>query len=485
MASVVFASFVAKATRKVLRLFGKGATTLPGKLALKINPTIIRKLSVDKDIITVTGTNGKTTTTHMIVEMLSNIGFDVVTNISGANLASGIATTLICGGDEIIKAQGGSKQKTKTVYVLETDEAAFAKIAGDLQPKVSVVSNLFRDQLDRYGELTYTRDCISNGIDKNDAKLVINADDSLVASLGKGREGRTIFFGMELASMKSNNVTHPENKGVLPASPDAVYCPLCNVRYEYEARSFSHLGAFCCPKCGARRPSPRFEVVYSLSKSPSDPDYGYIIKDTTINEANEIILKVPGSHNLYNSCAAVAAVSAYLEEGNDKKECFDTACKAALSVKAAFGRMEKFSVGDGNKQICILLVKNPAGLDRSLSFLANAKDADSLFFLLNSNIADGKDVSWIWDVDFESKIDNLPKRIYVSGERWADMQLRVHYAGGRIDKADCMEKAKEILDRAIEACEPNKCVYILPNYTSMLALRAILVKQYGLKDFWK
>src|SRR5574344_1203900 len=134
MASVVFASFVAKATRKVLRLFGKGATTLPGKLALKINPTIIRKLSVDKDIITVTGTNGKTTTTHMIVEMLSNIGFDVVTNISGANLASGIATTLICGGDEIIKAQGGSKQKTKTVYVLETDEAAFAKIAGDLQP---------------------------------------------------------------------------------------------------------------------------------------------------------------------------------------------------------------------------------------------------------------------------------------------------------------------------------------------------------------
>ena len=159
-----FATFAARFTRKSLRLLGKGATTLPGKIALKISPSVIKDFSKDKNIITITGTNGKTTSSHMISEMLSSMGYDVINNISGANLASGIATTLIC--------EKGSG-KGKKVYVLETDEAAFAKIAGDLNPKVSVVTNLFRDQLDRYGELTYTRDCIANGIDKTDAKLIL------------------------------------------------------------------------------------------------------------------------------------------------------------------------------------------------------------------------------------------------------------------------------------------------------------------------
>ena len=162
---------------------------------------------------------------------------------------------------------------------------------------------------------------------------------------------------------------------------------------------------------------------------------------------------------------------------------FESACKAQDNVEAAFGRMEKIAVG--NKYICILLVKNPVGLDRSLSFVAQSSDADSLMLVLNSNIADGKDVSWIWDVDFESKADDLPANIYVSGQRYGDMMLRVSYSGRTIDGYGSLEYATTLLKGALADCPDGKCIYILPNYTAMLDLRGRLVKDLKLKDFWK
>lgn len=478
------AVITAVCTRKLLRVMGKGATTLPGKLAIKISPSVIKYKAEGKNIITITGTNGKTTTSHMISDMLQELGYDVINNISGANLASGIATTLICGKDEIKKAKGESKG---LIYVLETDEAAFAKTAESLNPKVSVVTNLFRDQLDRYGELTHTRDFIAAGISKTDAITVLNSDDSLVASIGKGREDKAIYFGMNKDSMLENSTKYPPRKGIIPASPDAVYCPDCKVRYEYKARSFGHLGDFKCPLCGFSSPKNRFSAIYDLKDSTSDDNFPFIMKDDVSNNEIEMTLKVPGSHNLYNTCAAISAVSVLTEivsnKGVSNGELFKEACSASNKVKAAFGRMEKISYK--GKNICILLVKNPVGLDRSLSFVEESKDADSLMLLLNSNIADGKDVSWIWDVDFETKIEGLPKNIYVSGQRYSDMKLRVEYAGGSVLKAADMSSAKEMFLEALDNCEEGKCVYILPNYTSMLALRAMLVNDFGLNDFWK
>lgn len=478
------AIFAALCARKGLRLLGKGATTLPGKIAIKISPSVIKHCAKNQNIITITGTNGKTTTSHMISDMLVSLGYDVINNISGANLASGIATTLICGKDEIKKANGESKG---LIYVLETDEAAFAKTAESLNPKVSVVTNLFRDQLDRYGELTHTRDFIASGIAKTDAVTVLNSDDSLVASIGKGRESKSVFFGMNKDSMLENSVKYPPRKGIIPASPDAVYCPTCKVRYEYKARSFGHLGDFKCPSCGFSSPKNRFSVVYDLKDSPSDDNFPYIMRDDVSSKDINMTLKVPGSHNLYNTCAAISAVTVLTEiiskKGVSDGEFFKKACDASNEVKAAFGRMEKISYK--GKNICILLVKNPVGLDRSLSFVEESKDADSLMLLLNSNIADGKDVSWIWDVDFETKMEGLPKNIYVSGQRYSDMKLRVEYAGGNVTKYADMTKAKDMLLDALDKCEEGKCVYILPNYTSMLALRAMLVNDFGLNDFWK
>ena len=468
-------------TRKALRLMGKGATTLPGKLAIRISPSVIREKSRGKHIITITGTNGKTTTSHMISEMLNYLGYDVINNISGANLASGIATTLICGKDEMMKAEGQSKG---TIYVLETDEAAYAKTAGDLQPDVSVITNLFRDQLDRYGELTHTRDCIADGLAKTSATAVINSDDSLVASLGKGREDKTVYYGMGKEDMLRNNTVYPPKMGILPASPDAVYCPDCHVRYEYRSRSFGHLGDFRCPSCGFVSPASRFEVRYDLGRSPSDEDYPFGISDSVTGETSDMKLRIPGSHNLYNTCAAVSAVTVMLERlGTDSKTAFEQATNAAGHVKAAFGRMEKIDVG--GKKLCILLVKNPVGFDRSLSFVGEAEDAAGLMLLLNSNTADGKDVSWIWDVDLESKADSLPGYISVSGDRWGDMLLRIEYAGLVSADSGDMSRAMEILKAALDQCPEGKCLYVMPNYTAMLSLRADLVREYGLKEFWK
>ncbi len=464
-------------TRGILRMMGRGATTLPGKVAIKLCPDIISKCAKDKKIITITGTNGKTTTTHMITSMLRSSGYEVITNVSGANLASGIATTFLC------EKQSKNADPDKTVYVLETDEAAFARIAKDLQPKVCLVTNLFRDQLDRYGELTHTRDLIAKGIDDTSAKIVLNADDSLVASMGKTRADRASYYGISLQTMLDNNRLHPNNT-ILEASSDAAFCPECKVRYDYHARSFGHLGDYCCPACGFSTPAKRFELSYDASGNPSDEGFPFTVTDTEHDVSEELNLKIAGSHNLYNTCAAVSAVTRFLEVDRGEEEgLFEQACQSTEKIEAAFGRMEKIAVG--NKYICILLVKNPVGLDRSLSFVAQSSDADSLMLVLNSNTADGKDVSWIWDVDFESKVDDLPSNIYVSGQRYGDMMLRVAYSGRTVDGYGSLDYATTLLKCALADCPDGKCIYILPNYTAMLDLRGRLVKDLKLKDFWK
>ena len=491
MASIRFhiAIFSAKCTKLGLRLLGRGATTLPGKVAVKVDPKLLEKLCKGRDCVTITGTNGKTTTTHMITDIFRNCGYTVVTNVSGANLLSGVTTSMIFGRKEMKKADKAGK---KVICVLETDEGAYGKIACQIKPKVSVVTNLFRDQLDRFGELAHTRDLIAKGLDSCEADILLNSDDSLVSELYNGREGRTIFYGLSEESMHYNNITYPDKSGVLPASSDAEYCTGCKQKYTYTARSFGHLGAFTCEKCGKTRQAPRFFVKYDLAKNPSDEGYELSLLDAgsgkTENDEGaaekRVKLPIPGMHNFYNSISAVAACVRMGEKIGDPEGLSFERCASALEhVEAAFGRMEKIAIGD--KKICVLLVKNPVGLDRALSFVAGASDADGIYMLLNSNIADGKDVSWIWDVDFESK--EFPEKVYVSGDRYGDMMLRILYSGVERERiiARPMEECADLLDQAISDSTTGKCLYILPNYTSMLALRSILVKRYHLKDFWK
>jgi UDP-N-acetylmuramyl tripeptide synthase len=476
----------AKGVSKCLRLLGRGATTLPGRIALMICPTILSRLSKDQKIIVLTGTNGKTTTTHMVSGILISLGYTVVTNVSGANLATGITTTMI-EGIRIRNLAG--KQGKKTVYVIEADEAAFAKVAGQLHPTVCVVTNLFRDQLDRYGELVHTQAFIAKGLDATDAGILLDADDSLVAALERGRGERVAFFGLDESSMTRNTVTNPSKSRLGETTADASYCSFCQKKYEYRARSFGHLGAFYCPSCGYSRKLPDFLVSYdtanttqqSVHLSPSD--VGFPVKLSYLGKSVTVGLPIPGLHNFYNTAAAVAACVLLGEKSKDPMLSFEQCAVGIQNVQPAFGRMEKIPVG--SKSLCLLLVKNPVGLERALSFVSQATDAGGMYMLLNSNDADGKDVSWIWDVDFESR--PYPENIYVSGERYGDMFLRLAYAG--IDRARihtaAMPACGALLDEALIQCEEGKCLYILPNYTAMLALRDILVKRYHLKDFWK
>lgn len=497
-----FAVFAARGISKGLRLLGRGATTLPGRAALKICPQLLSILSKDQLIIVLTGTNGKTTTTHMTAGILTSLGYTVITNVSGANLATGIATTMI-GGLGI--SSRAAKSGGKTVYVIEADEAAFSKAAGRLQPQVCVVTNLFRDQLDRYGELDHTRAFIAEGLDATKAKILLDADDSLVAALEKGREDRTVFFGMDESSMTRNTDTKPLKSGIGETTSDASYCSFCQTKYEYRARSFGHLGAFFCPSCGFCRKVPEFAVSYTAlpdavacaedrqdrqdsqgqqdRQAPGPSDVGFPVTLSYSGESITIRLPIPGLHNFYNTAAAVAACVLFGEKIGDPNLTFTGCARAIENVRPAFGRMEKIPIG--KKEICLLLVKNPVGLERALAFVSQASDASGMYLLLNSNDADGKDVSWIWDVDFESR--SYPDRVFVSGERYGDMFLRLAYAGIEKDRMHAMPMTScgLLLDEALALCEDGKCLYILPNYTAMLALRKILVRRYHLKDFWK
>lgn len=478
----VFAVCTAKGISRCLRLLGRGATTLPGRAALKICPEIISLLAENQKIIVLTGTNGKTTTTHMAAGILDSLGYAVVTNVSGANLATGIATTLIEGIKIRARAEKAGK---KTVYVIEADEAAFAKVSGLLKPAVCVVTNLFRDQLDRYGELAHTQALIAKGLDSAESQIILDADDSLVAALERGRSDRVTFFGMDEASMTRNSVTNADNSALGKTTSDASYCSFCQTKYEYRARSFGHLGDFFCPSCGYSRKKPAFSVSYDTepNKGQTPSDVGFPVTLSYKGESITVGLPIPGIHNFYNTAAAVAACVILGEKWGEETLSFAKAVQGVELVRPAFGRMEKIKIG--SKSLCLLLVKNPVGLERALSFVSQASDAGGMYLLLNSNDADGKDVSWIWDVDFESR--KYPERVFVSGERYGDMYLRLAYAG--IDKnrmqARPMEECGALVDEALAECEDGKCLYILPNYTSMLALREILVRRYHLKDFWK
>ncbi len=445
------------AVLRFLRLVGKGATTLPGKTALAVDPGLLQALAADVPVACVTGTNGKTTTTRMLCAILRGRGRTVVTNRSGANLATGLATTLIESRKRL--------PDPKAVVVLEVDEAAFRRVAGPLAPRAAVVTNLFRDQLDRYGELATTLRFLSEGLDACGATLVANADDSLAASLGRGREDRALYFGFEPGAMLPPDAVR---------ATEATHCLSCGAAYVYAARTYGHLGDFACPSCGWRRPAPSVTLRGILAESPTGSRAVLACGD----EALEAHVPVPGRYNLYNALAAVSAAVALGEP-------FAEAVRLLPDTDVGFGRMELIQADD--RRIRLVLVKNPAGFDQAVDFLTSADDVGGAVFALNDGIADGTDVSWIWDADLErlAARDRVPVRVGASGTRAADMALRLSYAGVPGDRIETDPDAHALVKRMLAACPPGSCLYVLPTYTAMLALRARLAAEFGLAGFWE
>ncbi len=468
---------LARVAGALSRLRGGGATSAPGKLLLKLDPNAIGALAsrLDRGSVLISATNGKTTTAAMAASILEHHGVELVHNQAGANMAGGIASTLL-------SAARPHRRIAGELGLFEVDEMWLAPIAARLSGLHAVLlSNLFRDQLDRYGELETIAESWVAALRDGPARtaaLVLNADDPLVADLGRNRadvandvrdgenEGdrRVVYFGIEDDSLALPGMAH---------AADAKHCRRCGSPYVFEAIYLGHLGHYHCPSCGQRRPSPTVRA----SAVRLHGVRGASFRLTVPGGEAEVKLSLPGLYNVYNALAAAALAVALEVELED--------IVAGLQrATAAFGRAETLTV-DG-RQTQILLVKNPAGANEVLRTLALEPGEHDLLGVLNDNIADGRDVSWIWDVDYELLAGRI-RSVTCAGTRAPELALRLKYAG--IDPA-CI-RVIEDLGPALTAAatyrlpDASKPLYVLPTYTAMLALRALLVQRGEAGSSWQ
>lgn len=428
----------------MLRLFNFGATSLPGALALKICPDILGYAAKNVDIIGVTGTNGKTTSARIIERALQNSGRSVCANRSGANLMPGITAELIMN-----KRLSGSVKCESAV--IECDEAACRLVLGKLRPHVLLVTNLFRDQLDRYGTVTYPRDCIAAGLrDTPETIAVINADCPMAASVSRLCQNKTVYYGLG------------EHKKTCVGSGEDDTCPVCGKRLGYKGLSYANLGVFSC-SCGFARSKP------DVSAESVFPDGSFILRadgDKTVCAP-----ALPGLYNVYNSVGAVAAAVAC---GVPLKQAAD----AAQDFDCGFGRMESFPLGKRGARM--ILIKNAAAADQTLNEVCRAPGEKTLVLAVNDRTADGTDISWLDEADFgmlarRGKI----MRVYVCGDRAEAAEKRL-----KRENIPCQSCGN--YDKLIESLrDEDNFIFILPTYTAMLELRAKLVRRLGGKNFWE
>lgn len=451
----VFAILLCKALRLISRVLNRGGTAMPGRFALKVCPDLLGRLAKDVKTVAVTGTNGKTTSARMIEEAFADEGRSYFANRSGANLISGITTEFV------MNCTLTGKPK-KEYAVIECDEAAAVRVFPQLKPEVIVVTNLFRDQLDRYGEVTHTLENIRRAISGTpDSLLCLNADCSLTASLALDLPNKVRWFGIEKGAAASHGKTELS---------DASHCIRCKTEYEYDYISYGHLGGFRCPKCGYARHKADYAVTDIVEQGIN----GSTVVMDMDGEKRIVSINLPAMYNIYNAVGAAAAINAM---GMDR----EAALKALGRFKCGFGRMEQFDLGGGTK---MMLVKNPAGCNQVIDFLQNVKEKFILVICLNDRAADGTDISWIWDADFEglAALGGRLQRVIVCGDRAEDMRVRVKYAG--IDDG-FIETQRDYAALVEQIGSQTLPVFIMPTYTAMLELREHVIRRCGGSEFWE
>ncbi len=446
----------ARAVGAASRASGRGGgTTLPGRMLLRLAPDALGRLGDRLDPTTiVSATNGKTTTAGMIAAALEAAGRHPVHNRAGSNMTWGVATALL--------EQRGEEG------LFEVDEAWLPKVAAQLNPSLLVLGNLFRDQLDRYGEM----EALATGWSETVAaragrtRFALNADDPAIADLGRDAHGEpregVIYFGIEDASQALPELQH---------AFDAKHCRRCGRPYSYERAFVGHLGHYSCPNCGATRPQPQVAATAIKLHGMSGSD----VTLRTPQGEMHLQLPLPGLYNVYN---ALAAVTAALELGVPAA----TISTALATLRAAFGRVETLSID--STQLSILLIKNPAGANevlRTLLLEAGSEKLD-LWIGLNDKIADGRDVSWVWDADFELLAGGV-RRVTCAGTRAAEMALRLKYAGWPEQAIEVVPAIEGSLDRAL-AGAPGR-LFALPTYTALLELRKLLAARGLAEEFWR
>jgi len=449
---------LSRAIGKASRASGRGGgTTLPGRVLLRLDPEAIARLGggLRRGTTIVSATNGKTTTAGMLAGILAADGRHPVHNRAGSNMTWGVATALL--------EQRGEEG------LFEVDEAWLPRVSEQLDPGLIVLGNLFRDQLDRYGEM----EALANEWAKTvtarvgQTRFVLNADDPLIADLGRDPEGArregVLNFGIEDDSQALPELQH---------AFDAKHCRRCGHPYAYERAFVGHLGHYSCPNCGAERPRPEVAAT-AIELRGMD---GSRSRVRTPSGEIEIELPLPGLYNVYN---ALAAIAAGLQLGVAPER-----IKAGLEgTRAAFGRVETIEVA--GVPVSILLIKNPAGANevlRTLLLESRERGDIDLWIALNDKIADGRDVSWIWDADFEL-LSGAVRRVVCSGTRAPEMALRLKYAGWPTEAIEVTPGIGSSLDDAVAKADAR--LFALPTYTALLELRKLLADRGLAKEFWR
>ena len=434
------------------RLLGAGGgTTLPGKVLWKAHPGAIDRLASElpQGTVLVSATNGKTTTAAMAAAILRS-RHRLAHNASGANLVSGIASALL--------ASPGAE-----LGLFEVDEAALPEAARRVRPRAVLLGNLFRDQLDRYGELEHVAERWRAALASlPETALVANADDPLLGEIALAHPGPVRTFGLD---------DHRHARPSLQHAADSKYCLECGRPFLYAAAYVGHLGEYACPLGHLRRPA--LDVAARQIELRGLEGTGFDLQ--TPEGTAAVRLALPGLYNVYNAVAAAALAG---ELGVPLPE-----IAAGLETfTAAFGRFERIAIGD--RRVLMLLVKNPAGANEAVRTLLEGSAPALAVVALNDEIADGRDVSWIWDVDFEPLLASL-ERVIVSGGRAAELALRFAYGGLDRARIDVVPELERALDRGLDATPAGGELVLLPTYTAMLALRRIIAQRGYVADYWE
>ena len=443
---------LARAAAGLSRLAGAGGgTTLPGKLLWKLDPGAVDRLAarLPRGSALISATNGKTTTAAMAARILEP-SVRLAHNWAGANLVSGVASALVAARD----AELG---------LFEVDEAALPEVARRVAPRAVSLGNLFRDQLDRYGELELVAERwrgMARALPR-EAALVANGDDPQLGEIAVERRG-SVVFGVDDPRHGSPELQH---------AADSKWCVRCGTPYEYAAAYIGHLGDYRCPACGHARPP--LDVVAREIELHGLESVSFEL--VTPEGSAHVELQVPGLYNVYNALAAASLARAL---GSSLPEI----THGLQGFSAAFGRFERIRLGD--RSLLTLLIKNPAGANEVVRTLVAGGAPRLLLVALNDEVADGRDVSWIWDVDFEPLLGSL-ERLIATGERAAELALRFKYAGLSEDAIEVVPSLEAALDRGMELTPPAEELTALPTYTAMLALRDLVARRGFVKPYWE
>jgi lipid II isoglutaminyl synthase (glutamine-hydrolysing) len=443
-------TIAARAVGTLSRAAGRGGgTTLPGKLLWKVDPDAVDALAsrLAAGSALVSATNGKTTTTAMAARILG-AEHRLAWNRAGANLLSGIASALVA-------------SRGADLGLFEVDEGALPEAIERTRPRAVSLGNLFRDQLDRYGELEIVAERWRKAVSAlpDDTVLVANADDPVLADLADGR-AKVLRFGLDDPRHARESLQH---------AADSKYCVRCGSPYEYAAAYVGHLGDYRCPSCGHTRPP----LDVAAREIELEGFRGSRFRLATVHDDLEIELTLPGLYNVYNATAAASLAFALGAS--------PASVRAGLAgFSAAFGRFERIPAGA--KAIVMLLIKNPAAANEALRTLETGVPP-VLVVALNDAIADGQDVSWIWDVDFEPILPHVG-HVVATGDRAAELALRLVHGGLAEDRLEVVPDLERALDRGLGLVEAGTELVILPTYTAMLALRGILTDRGLVKPYW-